>query len=71
MILQRVTGPECPWCSCPQSKILKVSTWWGRVRELRSCGYCFKTWTRTLPKGEVHGAGPTTAVDDLSTRGAR
>lgn len=47
LMLERVTGPECPTCGCSDSELLTKASWWGQPSERRRCAHCGKVFTAT------------------------
>lgn len=45
MMLEKVTGAECPRCGCEDSRVIRTRNGWGAEFESRSCNNCGKLFT--------------------------
>ena len=55
MMLDKVTGAECPQCGCEDSRLMRTRNGWGGAFESRSCNNCGKAFYVTVnPADDEH-----------------
>lgn len=59
-VMRVVEGPECPGCGCRDSRIVRLSQWFGKPREYRACQHCGRGFTVTRGKQPEPTAPPPT-----------
>lgn len=50
---------SCPGCGCPESEVVRTSTWGGAVYEVRRCDHCKREFTHHPEHGDDE---PATSV---------
>jgi transcriptional regulator NrdR family protein len=48
--LEKVEGPECPDCGCPDSDVIREGTRWGQTVQRRQCAACGTEFTAMTRK---------------------
>lgn len=58
MMLEKVTGAECPRCGCEDSRVIRTRNGWGGSFESRSCNACGKLFTVNAKAEEAEADEP-------------